>query len=85
MTYLLISLFISAMEAKKSVIDITMELLGPKEHGRICIGADGMYPVYRIAEVLLASKEKLCFVDERKLECEQVCLEQDVIMMAEAI
>ncbi len=62
-----------------------MELLGPKEHGRICIGADGMYPVYRIAEVLLASKEKLCFVDERKLECEQVCLEQDVIMMAEAI
>ena len=62
-----------------------MELLGPKEHGRICIGADGMYPVYRIAEVLLASKEKLCFVDERKLECEQVCLEQDVIMMAKAI
>lgn len=73
------------MEAKKSVIDITMELLGPKEHGRICIGADGMYPVYRIAEVLLASKAKLCFMHERKLECEQVCLEQDVIMMAEAI
>ena len=82
MTYLLISLFISTM---KTVVDISMELLGPKEQGIIYVKKNGMYPLYRIAEVLLGSKEKLCFVHEEEAVCEQVCLKQDVIVMDEAI
>ena len=33
-----------------------MELLRVREHGRIYVDKNGMYPLYRIAEVLLSSK-----------------------------
>ena len=39
-----------------------MELLRVREHGRIYVDKNGMYPLYRIAEVLLSSKENLRFV-----------------------
>ncbi len=73
------------METKKSIVGITMEVLRPKEHGRIYIGADGRYPLYRIAEVLLGARKKICFMREANVKCEQIGFESDVIMMAEAI
>ena len=69
----------------KTVVDISMELLGPKEQGIIYVKKDGMYPLYRIAEVLLGARKKICFMREANVKCEQIGFESDVIMMTEAI
>ena len=59
---------------------ITMELLGAKEHGRIYVDKNGMYPLYRIAEVLLSSKENLRFVRVSR-SCEEVLLENEATVL----
>ena len=51
-----------------------MELLRVREHGRIYVDKNGMYPLYRIAEVLLSSKENLRFVRVSR-SCEEVLLD----------
>ena len=57
-----------------------MELLGPKEHGRIYVDKNGMYPTKRIAEVLLNSKENLRFVRVSR-SCEEVLLENEATVL----
>lgn len=57
-----------------------MELLGAKEHGRIYVDENGMYPLYRIAEVLLGSKENLRFVRVSR-PCEEALLENEATVL----
>gem|GEM_PF-2523919 len=68
------------MRNKKSVADITVELLGAKEYGRIYVDKNGMYPLYRIAEVLLGSKENLRFVRASR-PCAEVLLENEATVL----
>ena len=68
------------MRNKKSMADITMELLRGREHGRIYVDKNGMYPLYRIAEVLLSSKENLRFVRVSR-SCEEVLLENEATVL----
>jgi hypothetical protein len=68
------------MRNKKSMADITMELLRVREHGRIYVDKNGMYPLYRIAEVLLSSKENLRFVRVSR-SCEEVLLENEATVL----
>lgn len=72
---------------KKSIVQITFAALAPVDKGKIEVNTNGLFPLYRIAEVLLGPRlfQSPCQIVKRLIPIGQTPLPEDSEELGEAV